>query len=301
MGWRRGSTVEGGGALHWLPPGPGPSPVPDVGRAGFATRAERVHPEDARGPPPLPVPCSSLCCPWGTLGTAVNPGVSLRLSRHSWRKGGVGGIFISSSLHLTCEGSQVCGPASPSLAVRLEGSQRHQSVCPPTGSPSRHVCLVWDLACKILHNKQTDCCCVISVKSAVTVRRASQIRPPAFSRQRRSGPCWREQAGKLAPTRGPGPRAAPTLEGPSHPLPVPAWPPWGTACFGAFGWSGCKPATACLTAQTRGPGSSSISYRVPGASRPEPPPQRPPLGSPSVAGCWIGEPLLPFSGTASPI
>lgn len=196
MGWRRGSTVEGGGALHWLPPGPGPSPVPDVGRAGFATRAERVHPEDARGPPPLPVPCSSLCCPWGTLGTAVNPGVSLRLSRHSWRKGGVGGIFISSSLHLTCEGSQVCGPASPSLAVRLEGSQRHQSVCPPTGSPSRHVCLVWDLACKILHNKQTDCCCVISVKSAVTVRRASQIDHSKLAREAEAVSCLLEPLSK---------------------------------------------------------------------------------------------------------
>lgn len=53
------------------------------------------------------------------------------------------------------------------------------------------VSLVWVLACKILHNKQTNtnCSSVIFVESTVTVQRAYPFWTPAFS--------------KLGPPRGP--------------------------------------------------------------------------------------------------
>uniref|UniRef100_A0A8D1WVS1 Target of myb1 like 2 membrane trafficking protein n=1 Tax=Sus scrofa TaxID=9823 RepID=A0A8D1WVS1_PIG len=105
---------------------------------------------------------------------AVNPGVSLRHSRCSWRKGR---IFISSSLHFMREGLSglVSGhpPAWRSVTVVCLCQQWVWRAV--SGSASIHplaplpevVSLVWDLACNILPNKQTNTpSCVISVQRA---------------------------------------------------------------------------------------------------------------------------------------
>lgn len=139
---------------------PGPHPVLHRGRSA-SPRGLGVCPV-----PALPAPRAPRA--------AVNPGVSLRHSRCSWRKGR---IFISSSLHFMREGLSglVSGhpPAWRSVTVVCLCQQWVWRAV--SGSASIHplaplpevVSLVWDLACNILPNKQTNTpSCVISVQRA---------------------------------------------------------------------------------------------------------------------------------------
>lgn len=98
MGWRRGSTVEGGGALHWLPPGPGPSPIPNMGRDGLSVCTQKTS-----GGPRLsqcPAPARAVPgAPWEQLSTpeshCVSPGTP---GGRGW--GGVDIYFLEFALDL---------------------------------------------------------------------------------------------------------------------------------------------------------------------------------------------------------